>query len=324
MSVPTNSEQHRCAGPRTGDSAEVSGPPGAVLAPRRGDRDERAGGRKNRHHCLIYSDRKPLPSLLVTARSTLTNRDLTLVPEQLYLAVRTILVAVIRRRAIGYNGRMGSFDAPAPPPSRPPLQPPRPEWMAAPEGWLGGFVPLRPVLARTEEVVVTLEQFEAFPTGVQFELTVVTRRPRGGISAALRDRSGGGIRLSVAFPDGSKWQGVAGLVPPWPSPFENPPPPVLWMPGGGGSDTEYTRQAWLWPLPPAGPVTFALAWPEQKIDEATVQIDGALFRAGAAEAQQLWPPLTPEERAAAMERGLGGGRDHVFLFAHGSGEGAKK
>jgi hypothetical protein len=225
-------------------------------------------------------------------------------------------VAAIPRRAIGYSGDMDSFDAPAPPPRRPP-QPLRPKWMP-PEGWLGGFVPVRPVLARTEEVVVTLEQVEAFPTGVQFELTVVTRRPGGGISAALQDRSDGGIRLSVAFPDGSK-----GLSHTWPSPFENPPPPVLWMGGGGGSDTEYTAQVWLWPLPPAGPVTFALAWPDQKIDEATVQVDGALFRAGAAEAQQLWPPLTPEERAA-MERGPGVSHGHVFLFALGSGDGAKK
>ena len=219
---------------------------------------------------------------------------------------------------------MGFFDAPPPPPRprpRPLPQPPQPEWMAAPEGWLGGFVPVRPVLARTEEVVVTLEQFEAFPTGVQFELTVVTRRPFVAVSAARWGIRGEGIRLGVAFPDGSKWQGLSH---PWPSPFENPPPPVLWMGGGGGGDTEYTQQVWLWPLPPAGPVTFALAWPEQKIDEATVQVDGALFRAGAAEAQQLWPPLTPEERAAAMERGLGGGHTHAVFHALGSDEGAKK
>lgn len=229
-------------------------------------------------------------------------------------------MAVIPRRVIGYAARMGFFDAPAPPPPRPLPQPAQPEWMAAPEGWLGGFVPVRPVLARTEEVVVTLEQFEAFPTGVRFELTVVTRRPSGGFSAAFSGRRGGGIRLGVAFPDGSKWQGLSH---PWPSLFESPPPPpVLWMGGGGGGDTEYTQQVWLWPLPPAGPVTFALAWPEQKIDEATVQVDGGLFRAGAAEAQQLWSPLTPEERVAAMERGLGS--SHGLLFAFASGEGEKK
>ena len=94
--------------------------------------------------------------------------------------------------------------------------------------------------------------------------------------------------------------------------------------GGGGGDTQYTQRAWLWPLPPAGPVTFALAWPEQQIDEATVQVDGALFRAAAAEAQQLWPPLTPEERAAAMERRVGGSHGHAVFVAFGSGEGAKK
>jgi alkanesulfonate monooxygenase SsuD/methylene tetrahydromethanopterin reductase-like flavin-dependent oxidoreductase (luciferase family) len=43
-----------------------------------------------------------------------------------------ILVAILRRRAIGYSGRMGFFDTPAPPPPRPIPQPPPPEWMAAP------------------------------------------------------------------------------------------------------------------------------------------------------------------------------------------------
>src|SRR6185295_10694815 len=121
-------------------------------------------------------------------------------------ATAAILVAVIPRRAIGYDGHMGFFNAPPPPPRRRPLpQPPPPEWMAAPEGWLGGFVPVRPVLARTEEVVITLEQLEAFPTGVRFELTVVTRRPFVGVSAVRWGIGGGGIRLGVAFPDGSKW-----------------------------------------------------------------------------------------------------------------------
>jgi len=183
---------------------------------------------------------------------------------------------------------------------------------------MGGFVPVRPVLARTAEVVVTLEQFEAFPTGVRFELTVVTRRPSRRISGPLWGGRGEGIRLGVAFPDGSKWQGMPRS---WPGPGETPSPPVLSMGGGGGNDSEYTHGAWLWPLPPAGPVTFALTWPEQHIDEATVQIEGALFRAAAAEAQQLWLPLSPEERAAALERGMDD--SHVALFAFARGEGAK-
>jgi hypothetical protein len=222
------------------------------------------------------------------------------------------------RGPIGYDRRMSFFDAPPPPPPR--RQPPRPEWQAAPDGWLGGMVRVRPALVRTGEMVVTLEQLEAFPTGVRFDFKIVTRRLFTGLSDALMAKGAGAVRLGVAFSDGSQWQSLHRR---WPSPSDDPPPPpVLWLGGGSGNDAGYTQHAWLWPLPPAGPVTFAFAWPEQGIDESTVAIDGGLFHAAAAQAEQLWPPLTPEERAAVMEGGLSG--SHGFMFAIGPGEAPKK
>lgn len=191
---------------------------------------------------------------------------------------------------------MSFFDAPAPPPPIPPL-PPQPEWLKAPEGWLGGFVPVRLVLARTEDLVITVGPFEAFPTGVRCAFKIRSRgfiRPFGVFSE--------GMQLGVGFPDGSKWQGVrADLL----NSLETPPPAPNVMPmGGGGSGSASQVDLWLWPLPPAGPVTFALSWPARGIAETTAQIDGALLRATAAEAQQLWPPLTAEEREAAMRESL--------------------
>lgn len=200
---------------------------------------------------------------------------------------------------------MGFFDAPRPPPPQPP-QPPRPEWMGPPEGWIGGFVPMRAVLARTGEVAVILGAMEAFPTGVRLELLVLSRQPSHASRYLMDEQQG--VRFGVAFPDGSKWQGGR----PW---SRTPAPPMLMSQGGGGGDHEWQQQYWLWPLPPPGPVTFAVAWPEQGIPEATTQIDGAVFRAAAAEAIQLWQPLTPEEQAAAIRERLGspGGRSGMMV-----------
>jgi hypothetical protein len=188
---------------------------------------------------------------------------------------------------------MSFFDAPAPPPPPIPPQRPWPEWLKAPEGWLGGFVPVRLVLARTADLVITVGPFEAFPTGIRFALKVRSRESIHA-SAALA----GGMQLGVAFPDGSKWQGMsAGRR----TSLETlPPAPNVTPMGGRGNGSDSQLDLWLWPLPPAGPITFALCWPARGIAETTAQVDGALLRAAAAEAQQLWPPLTAEEREAAM------------------------
>jgi hypothetical protein len=189
---------------------------------------------------------------------------------------------------------MSSFDAPAPPPAPSSPYPPWPEWIRAPEGWLGGFVPVRLTLARAVDLVVTVGAIEAFPTGVRFALEVRSR----GATARATDAITGGMQLSVAFPDGSKWQ---GLPTSWDNPLETAPPsPSLLPMGGGGDESRSQVDFWLWPLPPAGPLTFAFSWPDHGIGETTAQIDGALLRAAAAEAEQLWQPLTAEERESAM------------------------
>jgi hypothetical protein len=168
--------------------------------------------------------------------------------------------------------------------------------MAPPEGWLGGFVPVRIVLARTAELALTLGPMEAFPTGVLLRLQIATRQLTRGLSPYI-GMNDSGMRLGVAFADGSKWQGMRHNRP-WPA-GGSPPAPSVTFNGGGGGDNEFEQRLWLWPLPPPGPLTFALSWPERGVDEVTVEVDGTLFRAAATEAEQLWQPLTPEEREAA-------------------------
>jgi hypothetical protein len=190
---------------------------------------------------------------------------------------------------------MTFFDAPRPPPPPVPPQPRRPEWFGPPEGWLGGFVPVRLVMARTPEMLITFGRGEAFPTGVHMEMQIITRRPTRG-SLSLHDDDND-LRLGVAFSDGRKWQG-GERERPWGG--GTPPEPILVPTGGGGGSNEWRQDLWLWPLPSAGPVTFALEWPGESIAETTVVIEGALFRAAAAEAEQLWQPLSPEEYEAAI------------------------
>lgn len=198
---------------------------------------------------------------------------------------------------------MTFFDAPTPEPERtPPPAPAKPEWMGAPEGWLGGFVPVRVVLARTAERVITLGPMEAFPTGVSTSVVHTTRQPIIGHRLGLGGMGGGGegrARFGVRYSDGSKWQ--SGAPPASTEPGEPPAPPLLHFGGGGGGSGTHRMDAWLWPLPPAGPVTFAFAWPAENVDETTVEVDGAIFRTAALQAERLWEPLTSEEHQAIQE-----------------------
>jgi hypothetical protein len=68
--------------------------------------------------------------------------------------------------------------------------------------------------------------------------------------------------------------------------------PTLMPRGGGGGGLTYEFGYWLWPLPPAGPLRFACAWPDEGIEETTAELDAAI-RDAAARAVELWPDDRP-------------------------------
>jgi hypothetical protein len=50
----------------------------------------------------------------------------------------------------------------------------------------------------------------------------------------------------------------------------------------------YRLNFWLWPLPPAGPLTWAGQWLDGDLAENTVQVDATVLQTAAGEAEQLW------------------------------------
>lgn len=186
------------------------------------------------------------------------------------------------------------FDQPPPEPAPVPPPPPRHDWMGPPEGWLGGFVPLRIELARSPGMVLLLGPMDAFPTGVAIELRLATRDPSHGPGFGPMGALGDDFRLGVAYADGGKWTGFRMPG----NPFDAPAAPNLQFNGGGGGNGHFAYRLWLWPLPPPGPVTFAVSYPSHGVAERTVDVDAEVFRVAAADAEQLWEPLTPEEHEA--------------------------
>jgi hypothetical protein len=57
----------------------------------------------------------------------------------------------------------------------------------------------------------------------------------------------------------------------------------------GGGPPDWNLSYWVWPLPPAGPATFACEWAAYAIPETRADIDGQLIVDAARHSIQLWP-----------------------------------
>jgi hypothetical protein len=162
-------------------------------------------------------------------------------------------------------------------------------WDGAPVGWVGGWVPWRIVLVRSDSAYVALSDFEAFPTGLQFSFVSHVREEpeeRGGrLGHRLLFLAQGGLRLGVAFADGRKAVAEHHMGR---EPSGDPNQPVLRLGGGIGSASEHHMRFWLWPLPPPGPLTWVTQWPDRNLPVNSTEVDATILQVAAGEAEQLW------------------------------------
>jgi len=166
-------------------------------------------------------------------------------------------------------------------------------------------VPLRLVLARNKEVAVAVGGVTAYSTGIALTLAVRSRRnmiediyedPFGSpFGHLMRHRRHGGdlppeiLRFGVQFSDGRKATTMGEALPRAGSDGEEPAGPVLTPGGGGGGGGDYESDFWLWPLPPPGPVTFAVEWPAREIELSKQQVDASVFIDASKHSEELWP-----------------------------------
>jgi hypothetical protein len=167
-----------------------------------------------------------------------------------------------------------------------------PAWLRPPDGMVPGIVPVELLLAHTDTHAVLVTGLRAYPTGLDFVLTV---RPRPGqprqhhrdrLSDHLQFHS---LRLELRFADGRT---VSNDPRRWPWTFETqqPDPPMLYHHGGGGGrDRGWRSHHWLWGLPPPGPLAFVCQWPAHQIPASGVNIDARLVLEAADRAAPLWP-----------------------------------
>ncbi len=173
------------------------------------------------------------------------------------------------------------------------------------------IVPFHRTVARGDNVVVVLTSARVYSTGCLLLVEVVSRRGDMPLNEWWELRSSGHstmfasptpeglpdkmLRFGVRYADGTKATTVGGMSHRRPA-SEPPTGPVLaWTPFGGGGRSGgqdfglTTHGLWLWPLPPAEPIEFAVEWPFGGIDLTIVELDGAELTAAAERSAPYWP-----------------------------------
>lgn len=180
-----------------------------------------------------------------------------------------------------------------------------PPWHVRP-----GVAPLSVVVGRSDTTVVQLEGARAYPQGVV--LTLVVRVRESGREARRRlfahlERVHGRGQLDLGLPPGGLRWGVELAdgrrvttmdESPWAQERPDDVEPAGWTPdhpvleglGRPAADADrWSRDVWLWPLPPAGRLRVVCAWADRGILETAVEVDAAPLREAAARAEPLWP-----------------------------------
>jgi len=140
------------------------------------------------------------------------------------------------------------------------------------------------VLARTEAVALAVIGVWAFRAGFEFW---VTARFHHGQPPASGDMAPQELaRIGVQFVDGRKAASFGG----GPALGREAEPGVVLMPVGFGGGLRYRNWSyWVWPLPPAGPVTFVCEWAAADIAETRAGLDAQLILDAAGQSVPLWP-----------------------------------
>lgn len=140
------------------------------------------------------------------------------------------------------------------------------------------------VLARTEAVAVAVIGVWAFRAGFEFWMSAQFHHAQPPASGDMAPQESAHIGLQ--FADGRKAANFGG----GPALAGGTEPGVVLMPVGLGGGLRYRSWSyWVWPLPPAGPVTFVCEWAAAGIAEARADLDAQLILDAAGQSVPLWP-----------------------------------
>jgi hypothetical protein len=171
-----------------------------------------------------------------------------------------------------------------------------PEWIGPPENVIPATVALDLVLVQRADLAIWIADALVFPSGLSFGISVQRRQRSQEPPLFFGPVEPGGPRFGLRLADGRKVVVQrSGEMRPF---LQQPDHPILRPRSGSGGGHLSRATMWLWPLPPAGPLTFVCAWPAKGVEETSAEIDTGPLLAAGARAVEMWPddrPLPPSE-----------------------------
>jgi hypothetical protein len=182
-----------------------------------------------------------------------------------------------------------TFFEPLPPPREPSeLRWAPPAWDRPSEGTLPSTLRVDALLSQDENAVVSIPYLDVYPNGFRINVSILMNPNRQDeIRARMHRGPMGMVRIGVRFSDGR----VGGRSGPFEAPRDDqgiPPQPVVRQGGGGGGSGGWSFGAWVYPLPPDGPLEIFVALPPPSTGETSTTVDGSAVRAAAERARVIW------------------------------------
>ena len=185
-----------------------------------------------------------------------------------------------------------SFFEPLPPPPEPSeRQWAPPAWDRPSEGTLPATLAVDAVLGHEENAVVAIPTLDVYPNGFRINVQIlINPRHAHEIQAMMYRPRMGMVRIGVRFADGRvAGQGLAQSRGDLAKDEDGvPTEPFVGFAGGGGGSGGWRFGAWVFPLPPEGPLEIFVALPPPANSEYRTVVDGADVRAASQRAKVIW------------------------------------
>lgn len=178
---------------------------------------------------------------------------------------------------------------PAPEPSEHRWSPPA--WDRPSEGTLPATLAVDALLSEGEDAVWVIPTLDVFPNGFRVNVALLLNPHRQeDIQARIHRGPMGMMQIGVRFADGRVGgQGMRGGPLGVPKDAEGlPTEPFVGFSGGGGGPGGWRFSAWVFPLPPDGPLQIFVAPPSPATGEFSAVVDGSAVRAAAERARVIW------------------------------------
>jgi hypothetical protein len=154
------------------------------------------------------------------------------------------------------------------------------------------LLPVNAIAHQGPDAVIAVENLGVYPNGFTVNVRVLMNpHSQNDIGASLRARAGHWPRIGVRFSDGrsgGRSPRLRGLLAGLAKDEQGLPtePFVNFVGGVGGGSAGWQFRAWVYPLPPEGPVEIFVQVPT--MDESSVTVDGLAVRRAAERAIVIW------------------------------------